>query len=62
MYKLAIVQQIEKEHEIPVINLQNEDQEHLHPAPELVLTSSARGLLLASIDTLRKLEGLNQGE
>ena len=53
------VLQIEKEHEISVVFLQEEEQEHLHPAPELVLTPGARVLLLASIDTLQKLKDLN---
>ena len=56
------VQQIEKEHEISVVYLQDEDQEYLHPAPELMLKPGARVLLLASIDTLSKLKELNQRE
>lgn len=56
------VQQIEKEHEISIVYVQENDTEHLHPAPELVLTSDARVLILASIDTLQKLKELNQGK
>ncbi|MCD4672868.1 MAG: TrkA family potassium uptake protein [Anaerolineaceae bacterium] len=55
------IQQLEKAHEISIVYVQDEEKEHLHPAPELVLPSGARVLLLASIDTLRKLKNLNQG-
>ena len=55
------IQQIEKEYVVSVVYVQDEEQEHLHPAPELVFTPGARVLLLASIDTLQKLKNANQG-
>jgi voltage-gated potassium channel len=54
------VQQLQKEYEISIVYVQDKKQEHLHPEPELLLTSGARVLLLANIQTLQKLKELNR--
>lgn len=53
------VEQLEREHDLSVICYQNQDRPDLHPEDEQVLEQDCRILILATLETTRKLHQLN---